>query len=221
MGILRRANDILAANVNDLVERFEHPEKMLRQAVRELETAISTVLAAVARSIAAEKMLARQYASHREQASAWQCRAQTAVAACDDTLARQAIARRLDHERLAARLDRQLEQSRAANQSLRRQVDTLRSRHTEARSKLATLFARQTAADARRQASAGSSAVGFRIAALERMDRLVEKIEWSEAEAQALSDLEGSTDDLTEQFDCQEAEQAIEIELASLKAHKT
>src|SRR6266545_1321292 len=129
MGILQRANDIIAANVTDLVDRFEQPEKMLRHALRELETAIGTVLAAVARSIAAEKMLAKQYASHQEQAAAWKRRSEVAVAAGDDALARQAIARRLDHEQMASRLERQLEQSRLANQSLRSQVETLRSRH--------------------------------------------------------------------------------------------
>src|SRR5262245_6496704 len=119
MKILKRAGDIIAANVNDLVDRFEQPEKMLRHGMRELETAISTLLAAVARSIAAEKMLARQHTSHREQAAAWQRRAESSVASGEDALARQSLARRLDHERLAERIARQLEQSRVANQSLR------------------------------------------------------------------------------------------------------
>ena len=38
MGIFRRAADIFAANMNDLVDRFEEPERMLRQALRKWRT---------------------------------------------------------------------------------------------------------------------------------------------------------------------------------------
>ena len=36
MGLFQRFGDIVSANLNDMVDRFEDPEKMLKQAVREM-----------------------------------------------------------------------------------------------------------------------------------------------------------------------------------------
>ena len=65
MGIFQRTTDILAANVNDLIDRFEEPERMLRHALREIETLVATTSSAVARSIATEKLLAKALMSIR------------------------------------------------------------------------------------------------------------------------------------------------------------
>jgi hypothetical protein len=57
MGILQRASDILSATVNDFVDRLENPEKMLRQALREMETSIARALEATAKTVASERIL--------------------------------------------------------------------------------------------------------------------------------------------------------------------
>ena len=41
MGIFHRVSDIISANINDLVDRFEDPERMLRQAIREMQESIA------------------------------------------------------------------------------------------------------------------------------------------------------------------------------------
>jgi hypothetical protein len=43
MGFYGRISDILSANLSDFTERFEDPEKMLKQAIREMEASISEV----------------------------------------------------------------------------------------------------------------------------------------------------------------------------------
>ncbi|MHC4666592.1 MAG: PspA/IM30 family protein, partial [Planctomycetota bacterium] len=52
MGIFSRISDIISANLNDMVEGFEHPERMLKQAVREMETTIDQALQSTAKTIA-------------------------------------------------------------------------------------------------------------------------------------------------------------------------
>ena len=42
MRLFQRIGDIIAANLNDLVDRFEDPEVMLKQAIREMETMIES-----------------------------------------------------------------------------------------------------------------------------------------------------------------------------------
>lgn len=59
MGLFKRISDIVSANLNDMVERFEDPEQMLRQAIREMEEAIGRAKPDVARAMANEKTLAK------------------------------------------------------------------------------------------------------------------------------------------------------------------
>ena len=71
MRLFRRIGDIVAANLNDLVDRFEDPEVMLKQAIREMETMIEDATADAARAIAAERLLARDLSDHQEKARRW------------------------------------------------------------------------------------------------------------------------------------------------------
>ena len=57
MGIFARVSDIISANLNDMVERFESPETMLRQAIREMDAAIARTMEATARAIADERLI--------------------------------------------------------------------------------------------------------------------------------------------------------------------
>ena len=52
MGIYHRFSDLITANFNDLIDRLEDPEKMLRQAIREMESSLEEATAATARAIA-------------------------------------------------------------------------------------------------------------------------------------------------------------------------
>lgn len=216
MGIFRRAGDIVAANLNDLIDRFEEPEKMLRQAVREMDEAIERASTAAARSLASEKLLARELAQHERHSADWQSRAAAAVAAGDDELARRALKRRCEHDCLAGALREQLAAARESNARLRRQIDAMHAKRADARRKLATLSARHAVARARRSLQTAGAAVDS--SAFNRFERLSEQVELAEAEAEALVELSGAADPV-EQFDAAAAArgEAIEAELAALK----
>ena len=70
MRLFPRIGDIIAANLNDLVDRFEDPEVMLKQAIREMETMIEAATGGAARAIAGERLLARDLADHERKAGA-------------------------------------------------------------------------------------------------------------------------------------------------------
>jgi len=218
MGIFQRTGDMISASLNDLLEQFEHPEKMLRQALRDMEHSVSSVSAAVARSIAAERLLAREQERHRLQANYWAGKAATAVEAGNDDSARRALAHKLEYERLAQSLDRQLAEARASNQELRGQVEALREKHLSARRQLSALLARQAAADARRRFRSGIPGTQSALASLTRFEHFREKIELAEAEAVALAELELGADNIeSSEFDLDDKNRAIEEELAALK----
>src|SRR5262245_25190156 len=110
MPIFRRVADMLSANLNDLIERFEDPESLLRQAVREMEAAVDQTMAAAARSIASERLLSRQIDEHRRHSELLHARARDAVARQDDAGARSLLAERRRHDDLAVVLEDQLSQ---------------------------------------------------------------------------------------------------------------
>ncbi len=192
MGIFQRTGDMISATVGDLLDRFENPVKMLRHALREIDDSVADVSAAVARSIAAERLLAREQQAQHARASEWTARARKAVEAGNDDLARRAIAQKLDHDASLQRLDAELSEARTTNERLRREVGTLRQRRATARRQLAALVARQAAIDARRRAGKAGSAAGSARHSLARFDRFREKIELAEAEAIAAAELDES-----------------------------
>ena len=84
MRLFQRIGDIIAANLNDLVDRFEDPEVMLKQAIREMETMIEGATGGAARAIAGERLLARDLSDHEQKAASWRGRAEEAVVRGDD-----------------------------------------------------------------------------------------------------------------------------------------
>jgi phage shock protein A len=215
MGIFRRFTDILSANLNDLIDRFEDPEKALRQAIREMEQAVTDALNSAAKVIANERLLTRRLTEHRAQADQWLVRARHAIQVGDETLARRALARRNEHDRLVAALSDQQVSLEQTSGKLRRQVDAMRVRVAEAQRKLTTIVARKQAADAQRVlVDAGPSAVAT--AALSKFDRLCERVEATEVEADAWSELAGisAENDLWQS----DAEAEIERQLRTLRA---
>jgi phage shock protein A len=191
MGIFRRVSDIISANFNDLVDRFEDPEAMLRQAIREMETAIDNCLDGAAKAIAEERLLARQLDDYRRSNERLHEKAAAAVKRGDDAAARSALTLRAEQEKLIAALDDQLQSSRRHSARLRNQVAAMRVRLAEARSKLQTCIARNRAAEARRQFAVDAVRVNHAGASYSRFDALCRKIERRESEADAYEELAG------------------------------
>lgn len=216
MGIFRRASDIIAANLNDLIDRFEDPEKMLRLVVREMDEAIDAASTAAAKSLAAEKLVARELSQNERQAAEWQSRAAAAVQAGDDELAKRALLRRREHDILVGALREQQAAAVEANRRLRRQLDAMHAKRAEAGRKLATLAARHAVAQARRRLYSGGVSAQPSIA-FNRLERLREKIETAEAEADALSELCAAEALPSGAGECESLAAFLEAELVLLK----
>jgi phage shock protein A len=220
MRFLRRVGDVIGANLNDLVDRLDDPEVMLRQAVREMDDAIAGATAAAARAIAGERRLAEELARRERQAGRWQARAEQAVAGAADDLARRALARRLEHESTGAALREQWAAAREASGSLRRQVEAMKARRAGAARQLSTLSARRRAAEAcktLRGLDAGPDSL-FGTRGFARFARMREAVELAEAEARALIELHVDPgDELEAALEAREDERRIEDELAAIK----
>jgi phage shock protein A len=211
MGLIKRMSALVIANLNELVDQCENPEKMLKQAVRDMETALGRLMDGAARAIAHHKLLGRQLSSEREAIARRLKLAEAAVARGDDEAARRELRHKAEHQRLAEALARQVESADALGQRLRNQVTAMRIKLAEARRKLVDISARSRAAAAQRtfvehmpdEACAGIASSNF--------ETLCAQVEQSEAETEALLELIGEPN-AGEPLDAE-----IEAELRALK----
>jgi phage shock protein A len=211
MGLLKRMSGLISANLNDLIEHCEDPEKMLRQAVRDMETALGQLMDGAARAIAHHKLLSRQLNEQREGALRCAKRAETAVARGDDESARNELLRKGEHQRLVDALSRQVVSADALGRRLRRRVTAMRIKLAEARRKLVDITARNRAVTAQRkfieylpdETGTGRASSNF--------ERMCARVEQSEAETEALLELLGEPESLPP------LDTEVEAELRALK----
>ncbi len=141
MGLFKRMSDIVSANLNDMAEKYEDPQKMLKQAVREMETSIDEARRNVAKSMAAEKLAAKELTENQHQAEQWNSRAVAAVEAGDDAMARKALSRKQEYVKIAAALSDQHTAALEASTTLRRQLEAMQAKLADAKRRLGTLSA--------------------------------------------------------------------------------
>lgn len=223
MGLFQRISDIISANLNEMTDSFEDPEKMLRQVICEMEESIADATRETAKVVGNQKLLAKELANNQRQIQEWQRKAEVAVQSGDDELARKALARKKEHHKLVVALQDQLTSAEEASRTLKHQLDGMQAKLAEAKRSLATLSARKRAADFRKKMH---STPGLTDAsqddgnAFAKFDRLRAKVEQAEAEADALAELRGGG--TTSDAECSSTESTIDedvdAELALLKA---
>lgn len=215
MGITDRISRIIRANVNDLLDRAEDPEKMIDQILRDMASSIDDARGQVATMVAQEKLLAGDLADAEKLATAWGDKAERAVGAGKDDLAREALRRKRDSAQNAELYAEQLEVQEHAVARLKQQLGDLESKYQATLSQRDSMLARQKRARAQRQLTEQISSYSpFDPSAdLERMER---KIRQDEAEAAALLELDSTSFDT--QFAELELDDDIEAELEALKS---
>jgi phage shock protein A len=189
MNIFKRISDIVSANLNDMVEGYENPEQMLRQAIREMEDAIGRARPDVARAMANEKTVAKELSANQAQVKTWETRAVSAVDAGDDALARKALERKREYEKIVAALHDQHVAAWEASQALRRQLEAMEAKLADAQRRLNTLAARSRAAEIRSKMAVADVAQLDEDDAFAKFERLSKKVETAEAEAEAMAEL--------------------------------
>jgi phage shock protein A len=219
MGVFKRLGDIVSANVNDLVDRCEDPQKMLQQAVREMEQEIAEGTSMAANALAAEKLLTRKVGQQERDLATWQQRAETAVRVGDDKLARKALARKQECDALIKTLKEDLTAAQNATQSLQRQVEGMKAQYEDAKRKLAILIVRKRAADARANCRPRDT-VDYTVStrAFDKFERMKDRVEMAEAKADALVELGLSNYATCAISEPGSEELEVEAELAAMKA---
>jgi phage shock protein A len=217
MGFFRRLGNIVSANLNDLLDRCENPEKLLQQATRGMEASLRSALAGAAKVIAHEHVLARRLTETEAAAVAWRRQAESAVAAGDDAAARLALRGQRECQERGAALAAERHEAQAMSRLLRRQLDELRRRLHEARRRRDMLIARSRATQARRELFQALGDLPWDTDAFREFDRMSERVSQAEAEAAAMADLAGAATITLGAAAQDEREAWVERELRDLK----
>jgi phage shock protein A len=201
MGIFSRLGTLIKSNINDLITKAEDPEKMLNQVLLEMQQQLVDAKKAVAVAIADEKKLQKQYTAEIDKGKEWERKAMVAVRAGDDSLARQALVRKQEHENIAAQFQSQWIAQKQAVEKLKDALRLLNNKIEEAKRKKNILIARKKRAEAQQQIANTMQGLGD-TSAFDTFDRMAERIALMEAEAEAGAELAGelSGDTLESKF---------------------
>ena len=201
MGIFDRLRRVIKANVNAAIDKAEDPEKMLTQLVLDMNQQLIEAKKAVATAIADEKRLERQVIEYRSQAGEWEKRAILAIRAAEqdpskqayyEDLAKQALVRKKENEDVANKLHEQLTAQHDAVERLKVSLKELQQRMDEAQRRKTLLVARAKRAEAHKKIQEQISGMGS-TSAFEAFEKMAQKVDQIEAEADALTEIENTT----------------------------
>src|ERR1700689_4696061 len=160
MALLERVSTLLRANLNDLVEKAEDPERLLKQIVLDMENQLLQVKTQVAIAIADQHVLEKKRAEHAEQAAEWRRKAELAVQKGRDDLARGALERALSHDQLVQGFATQAEDQKHEADNLRQALHKLDQKLNETRAHCEMLVAEPRRAKVVGRATQVRQAVG-------------------------------------------------------------
>ena len=214
MGLFDRVSRVVRSNLNAAVSAAEDPEKILDQAIVDMQEDLVQMRQAVATAIAGQKRVQQQYDKASSEANTWQQRAQLALQKGDEELARQALVRKKTQAETAAALKAQFDAQNATVDQLKRNLIGLESKLAEAKTKKDMLKARASAAKATEQLQSTTSSLNTS-SAMAAFERMEEKVLQMEAKSEAIAELAGA--DLESQFMSLEAGGDVDLELAAMK----
>src|SRR5579885_3378467 len=215
MALLERVSTLVRANLNDLIDKAEDPEKMIKQVILDMQNQLLQVKTQVAIAIADQHLLEKKHKENEEKIGEWTHKAELAVSKKEDDLARAALHRVESYREMAASFAQQVNDQKAQVENLKTALRKLEQKLAEAEAKADVLVAQQRRARAVGKAHDARTAIGdgSKSAAFDRMKR---KVAHNEAVSQAKSEL--GSDDVEDRLTAMEKEDRIEQLLAEMKS---
>jgi phage shock protein A len=217
MALLERVSTLLRANLNDLIEKAEDPERMLKQIVLDMENQLMQVKTQVAIAIADEHLLEKKRAEQIEQAAEWRRKAELAVQKGHDDLARAALERALSHDELVAGFTTQAEDQKHEADNLRTALRKLDQKLSETRAHCEMLVAEHRRAKVIGRATEARQVVG--IDQQNALGRMKTRVHLKAAQNAAAGEVM-LTDSLEDRFQALESEDKVDLLLQEIKTRQ-
>lgn len=219
MGIFSRFKDIVSSNLNSMLDKAEDPEKMIRLVINEMEETLVELKASCAGAMADQKKVERLLQSSENRVEDWKAKAELAIDKGREDLAREAL---VEKNRIAESVEnfhRELAELQVVVQKYRDDMHLLQEKLEAARKKHRSLVQRHIQATK----SVRSNSQGAKSVSLEninRFDRLENRIERMEAEADIERNINQSAPTLEDQFKNLIHDEKVEKELAEIKGRR-
>lgn len=217
MSLLDRVSTLLRANLNDLVEKAEDPERMLKQVVLDMENQLLQVKTQVAIAIADEHLLNKKKVEQEANAAEWRRKAELAVQKGQDDLARAALERALSHDELVKGFTQQAEDQKHEADSLRQALHKLDQKLSETRAHCEMLMAEHRRAKVVGRATHARQAVSAQPE--HTIDRMKSKVHVKSAENAAAVEVL-APESLEDRFKALENQDKVELLLNEIKSRQ-
>jgi len=214
MALLERVSTLIRANINDLVDKAEDPEKMIKQVILDMQNQLLQVKTQVAIAIADLHLLDKKQKENQEKTVEWTRKAELAVSKKQDDLARAALERSLSYKQNAQNFEQQVADQKIEVENLKSALRKLEQKLDEAQAKSDLLIAQARRSRVIGKARTAQSAAGDG-KHVETFDRMKQKVVRNEAINQAHQELTGES--IEDRFATLEREDEIERLLAEIK----
>lgn len=224
MGILTRFKDIMASNINALLDKCEDPEKMIDQYMRNLESDLGKVKAETASVMAEETRAKRELDECTEQINKMQSYAEKALTAGNEADARSFLEKKQQLVTTQTALQQAYNVAADNASKMRQMHDKLVNDISDLRARKETIKAKVAVAKAQERVNqVGSSLRGVsnNMSAFDRMEEKANKmLDTANAMAQLNESADTNVDDLARKYylDDMAGTSDIDDELAALKA---
>jgi phage shock protein A len=217
MALLERVTTLVRANLNDLIDKAEDPEKMLKQVILDMQNQFMQVKTQVAIALADQHLLDKKQHETEAKAAEWERKAELAVEKKQDDLARAALERTIGYRDLAAGFREQVADQKVQVDTLKSALHKLQQKLEEAQSMVDLLLARQRRSRAVAHASDAHAAMRSedKVAAFNRMSDKVAR-----NEAVGVAKVELLAENLDDRLAKLERDDQVEQLLAQIKAQK-
>jgi phage shock protein A len=214
MSIFSRVRDLLSANINAMLDSAEDPEKMAEEYLRQLNNELYEAKTSVAAAMADATKLNTKEAQYTAETEQWANKAEAALRANNEELAKAALARKVQAAKLAQQYTEQSDAQEQQVEALQQALVQLETRISETRAKKELIIAKKNRAQTQEAIQRTVRGLGD-ISAMDKLDRLEERVDDRLARADAMSKLEGDT--LDSKFRDLERDSEVDSELAELK----
>ena len=217
-----RGGRVARGQANKGMDRIEDAtfEATVKQTVRDMRSELAKTISASAEAMANHNRLEAEYSKYNQQSQEWLARANQALDAGNEDLAKKALAKKAESDQQVASMKTGVEAARNASESLKQHVNDLKKRIDEAERTSTTLVARRNAAVAQRKVAEALSGVAEADNAFAALKSFEESVSREEAKAKAFDQLASATgkDEILEAEFAELGGHSVDAELAALKA---
>ena len=220
-GIIKRFSDIMSANLNALLDKVEDPEKMIDQYLRNLESDLGKVKAETASVMAEETKCKRELDECNADIEKMQHYAEKAIVAGNDNDARQFLEKKQQLVSKQTALQQAYDLAHGNAVKMKEMHDKLVSDMGELQSRRDAIRAKVAVAKTQERLNKVGSSVAGVSNNLSAFDRMEEKANRMLDEANAMSELNTTKDDVADlaaKYDEDSSNTGVDDELAALKA---